>query len=321
MGIREDATAAPGPLADYIDGVWALKRTPAEDPRYSRYDWYVLWHLVAMMTQTPPNTPTSRNAAHSGPAFLPWHRMYLGRLEAEIADVLGKPDFALPYWNWLADGKLGEAAQRTAPVWGDGAMGGTGSPVATGRFRFDTANPADPDNWAVRIELGAGGGLFLTRRGLERNLGRGGARRLSSGSAARAAILRTQYDTEPWDRTSPQSFRNELEGWRGVAAPGMHNRVHVWVDGDMVRGHSPNDPVFFLHHCNIDRIWAFWQTRNGAGTYAPGAGASANLTSHRRNDQLFQLAGDATPPVTVADMLAAPDLAYDSFDDLQELVD
>ena len=26
---------------------------------------------------------------------------------------------------------------------------------------------------------------------------------------------------------------------------------------------SPNDPVFFLHHCNIDRLWEKWQRLHG----------------------------------------------------------
>ena len=26
----------------------------------------------------------------------------------------------------------------------------------------------------------------------------------------------------------------------------------------------PNDPVFFLHHANVDRLWAMWQDQNRA---------------------------------------------------------
>ncbi|MCB9760993.1 MAG: tyrosinase family protein [Alphaproteobacteria bacterium] len=25
---------------------------------------------------------------------------------------------------------------------------------------------------------------------------------------------------------------------------------------------SPNDPMFFLHHANVDRVWAAWQEEN-----------------------------------------------------------
>ncbi|MFV2064736.1 MAG: tyrosinase family protein [Chloroflexota bacterium] len=36
---------------------------------------------------------------------------------------------------------------------------------------------------------------------------------------------------------------------------------------------SPNDPIFFLHHANVDRIWASWQVANpGPDNYLPQGG-------------------------------------------------
>jgi tyrosinase-like protein len=67
---------------------------------------------------------------------------------------------------------------------------------------------------------------------------------------------------------STGSFRNVLEGFvtpRKEAE--SHNRVHVWVGGSMAPNTSPNDPVFFLHHCNIDRLWALWQFKNPGQNY------------------------------------------------------
>jgi hypothetical protein len=66
------------------------------------------------------------------------------------------------------------------------------------------------------------------------------------------------------------SFRALLEGWSvqpSGSEPAVHNQVHVFVGGSMVWGTSPNDPVFFLHHCNIDRLWALWQFRHPGRNY------------------------------------------------------
>ncbi|QSS48849.1 photo-regulated tyrosinase [Histoplasma capsulatum var. duboisii H88] len=47
----------------------------------------------------------------------------------------------------------------------------------------------------------------------------------------------------------------------------IHNNVHGWVGGNYT-GHMSEipvatfDPLFWLHHCNIDRMWAIWQALN-----------------------------------------------------------
>jgi hypothetical protein len=53
--------------------------------------------------------------------------------------------------------------------------------------------------------------------------------------------------------TTFESFQNQING--------PHGSVHVRVGGDM--GSVPTasyDPIFYLHHANVDRIWAQWQT-------------------------------------------------------------
>lgn len=43
---------------------------------------------------------------------------------------------------------------------------------------------------------------------------------------------------------------------------GTHPPGHTWTGGTMAGGASPLDPLFFLHHCNLDRLWAIWQQNN-----------------------------------------------------------
>lgn len=47
-----------------------------------------------------------------------------------------------------------------------------------------------------------------------------------------------------------------------------HNMIHGFVGGDMGRlDRSPNDPLFWMHHANIDRIWTVWAARQSASVY------------------------------------------------------
>jgi hypothetical protein len=45
---------------------------------------------------------------------------------------------------------------------------------------------------------------------------------------------------------------------------GSHVPPHTSTGGTMEGIRSPEDPLFYLHHCNVDRLWAIWQ-RNNAG--------------------------------------------------------
>ncbi|CAB9505659.1 Hemocyanin, beta-C chain unit [Seminavis robusta] len=58
------------------------------------------------------------------------------------------------------------------------------------------------------------------------------------------------------------SFSVELEG-----AP--HASVHQFIGGQMRNTFSSEDPLFWLHHANVDRIWALWQNYQGHHNLGP----------------------------------------------------
>ncbi|MEV0289942.1 MULTISPECIES: tyrosinase family protein [unclassified Kribbella] len=48
----------------------------------------------------------------------------------------------------------------------------------------------------------------------------------------------------------------------------LHNGMHGYIGGDMGNPMiSPFDPIFYLHHCHIDRLWARWQADGHATQY------------------------------------------------------
>jgi tyrosinase len=66
----------------------------------------------------------------------------------------------------------------------------------------------------------------------------------------------TTIQTTVMNQTDYRSFALALEG----AQPfGAHNLVHVWFHGTMSNvPTAPADPMFWMHHAEIDRIWAIW---------------------------------------------------------------
>ncbi len=50
----------------------------------------------------------------------------------------------------------------------------------------------------------------------------------------------------------------------------LHDGMHGWVGGDMgVIATSAFDPIFWAHHCMIDRLWYLWQLRHGVQNVPP----------------------------------------------------
>ena len=67
-----------------------------------------------------------------------------------------------------------------------------------------------------------------------------------------------------------------VPGFNQALDQGVHGSVHVFVGNNQGMGSIPwaaNDPIFWMHHCNIDRIWASW---NNSGHVNPMTAAWLN---------------------------------------------
>ncbi len=274
---------------EFIGAILALKLS-------GQYDEIVKMHQDSMDHPTPwegDARPNRRNAAHRGPAFLPWHRQYLQVYEQALRDISGNNELSLPYWNWIRDGELTDPT--TAALWTSEGIGGNGVlsegwAVATGPFA----------NWPLLHNGGSKPDVLQRQFGVFVN-------RLPSEEAREQMMAQTTYDSEPWDENRDvESLRSVLEGWF-VTADGsrLHNQVHVWVGGSMLPGTSPNDPVFFMHHCMVDKLWADWQLEQKkknpdlTASYAP---HTAGPPGHNLDDAMFPWDG-ADNQVTPRDML------------------
>jgi len=62
---------------------------------------------------------------------------------------------------------------------------------------------------------------------------------------------------------SPSNSNLSFNGFSGTLQSAPHNYVHVAIAGTMVTFQSPLDPVFWTHHCVIDRLWEKWLALGG----------------------------------------------------------
>jgi tyrosinase len=310
---------------EYVDALLELKRMPSPFKgyeRYSYYDTFVKWHRDSFFC--------NQQTAHSGSNFFPWHRYFIHLVEQGLSEAAGKP-MSIPYWDFTS----GEA---TNAVFRDDFMGGDGN-----IYEHDavTSGPFRKGKWRLNVlDQPANDPIGLHH--LVRNMGSfRGIATLPSAADVQRALAVGLYDTVPFDNNAhpKNSFRNSIEGWRkvineqckdGIFLPlsrlknppmAIHNRIHMYIGG--IRGQrqgtldlnsSPNDPVFWLIHSEIDRLWESWMRIHGR-SYAPTGGwprAGENL-----NDPMlpFKDLGERITPK----MMLEPAEWGASYDELVEL--
>jgi hypothetical protein len=132
----------------------------------------------------------------------------------------------------------------------------------------------------------------------------------ASDSLASGALFRHTFATSG-DFTYHDELNPALTGTVPVGPPApdfpdgvpvtTHNLVHCWVGGDMLPPTSPNDPVFYLNHANVDRLWARWQREFPGASYDPLADGPPG---HIGNEAMLDLGADGVTPVSVLDYRA-----------------
>ena len=250
----------------------------------STYNFFVYLHSYAARGDSAAcfavNNNTIVDFAHSGPAFPVWHRRYLLIVEKEFQRITNNDSFGFPYWQWEEDDRSPFALEYYGvPSNSSGdAVNVTGrviNPVAWNTvcdlaYWFQGGNCSDywrPCNPAEDLAAG---------RPLQR---RGRTTYLPNIVEVMIAIAAPSYDapdeTGMYLQDSPRtSFRSRMEGWnricsavtcvgsRDVNMTRMHNNVHNWISGQMgVVPGAINDPIFTLHHSNVDRILESWMRR------------------------------------------------------------
>ncbi len=242
----------------------ALRQLKTTSVNGRNYNWYIDQHITYFA-----RTNDNISHAHQSPSFFPWHREYLRLLELDMQTVTGDPNIFMPYWDWTTS---------ASPFTSDFCGAITNGSVNSGNFS---------PNWGWSLYRSSISTNFLQRR-----LGQGASR--PSSNNVNNVQSYTVYDQSPWNGSVSNSYRNrnEIE---------LHNRVHNYVGGHMGTREAPNDPVFWLHHCNIDRLWWLWQQNRGVDTYQPRTGFTSGVVD---NNEVMRPFGAGRTPSAVRDITA-----------------
>ncbi len=232
----------------FMNAVLALKKTIKPGHSTNIYDEFVAIHY-SVISRIGLATG---DGGHGGPAFLAWHREYILRFEKELQAV--DPDVFLPYWKWESGN-----ADDTDKVFTNDFLGEMG--IQTSGYLSENPNSQNPDGWTVDPRLDQGNhGTTLVRN-----------------SSLNTSSLPASAVSDALNEDNFHDFRPDLES--------PHGTVHILVGGHMSRMTSPNDPIFFLHHANVDRIWAKWQlTHPGAANYNPN---NVGRQGHRLDENMW----------------------------------
>jgi tyrosinase len=211
-------------VADYAKAVAIMRSRPAADP--------TSWTYQAAMhgTHATAVKPLWNGCQHGTWFFLAWHRMFIYYFEqivrAAVVQAGGAPGWSLPFWDYGAGGQ-----QATLPA----------------AFRNPTGGGSPNPLYEARRAPGINSGLAVSP---------------AVASARRALRAPRFIGTTQFGGglTGVAQFSNST----GQVESTPHNVVHDAVGGNGGLMADPDaaaaDPIFWVHHANIDRLWFIWNT-------------------------------------------------------------
>jgi tyrosinase len=280
---RYNATSAGGKkaLASYAKGITAMLKLPATHPQ----NWFrnAFIHLM--------------DCPHGNWWFYVWHRGYLGYFEETIRNLSGDPNFAMPYWDWstlpqlpdeIFTGVLSPGDKAWEPYTKDLATFTSFTKPAMTSY-FNSLSPAQrtqlnargyktfDDMWNDVTGNGVPGNMAFAQTSKSRFPTRANPK-LDPDVAYDCSpfvVYSGLWPTKFYDPNVSLSFassktpsHNSPAGSFSVLEGLPHNQTHNFIGGVppwnpgpygfMTNFLSPCDPIFFLHHSNLDRLWDVW---------------------------------------------------------------
>ncbi|MEM7528514.1 MAG: tyrosinase family protein [Pseudomonadota bacterium] len=234
-------------LERQTDGITLLRRAVGRMQSLSDdrgFDFFAALHGLAL----------PQWCEHGTELFLPWHRAYLYYYELALQSRLAPgfvvqapadptiADVGLPWWDWTSEGSHADGIPESYDV---AVVGGAQNPLAASTIGVGTS-PLSHGVWSLP--------LF------------GAVRAQLPGAVTDSDPARTRRDPDvPGELPQASTIEDIVLQQNTFASFTMsveqvHDDVHGWVGGSMSAvPTSAYDPIFWSHHCMIDRLWYLWQ--------------------------------------------------------------
>jgi len=272
VAVRQEwSTLSNSQKVAYSNAVLCLQNKPSKSGSFapgarSRYDDFVAVHINQTLT------------IHGTANFLSWHRYFTWSFEQTLRNECGYQGWQ-PYWNW---GK--SAFDPINSPYFDGSaysMGGNGvyeahnctnalptglncippgpggGCVESGPFANMTVNlgPVSPTLAEPEVVPQSGNGLQYNPRCLKRDVSEWVSSQWNTDAQSYSLITQNNDILD---------FQNTMQGNFATGFFGVHTGGHFTIGGDPGGDlfASPGDPMFWLHHGQIDRTWWIWQNQD-----------------------------------------------------------
>ncbi|KAJ7041051.1 tyrosinase [Mycena alexandri] len=283
---------------DYITAVQCLQRLPTISHfggAKTRFDDFQAVHVAFA------------EEVHLVGQFLPWHRRLLNLFETALRDECGF-EGALPYWDWRQDVDSGIPLVKSPVFDSVYGFGGNGADIPNYAGQFGNLSAMAGAGW---VAPGAGGGCVMDGPFASYNLSVGPGTNITNHCLQRAfndnirSFLSSVQVAQVARQTTFEAFRVELEGAPVTTTMRLHDAGHNAVGGEMAdRYSSPGDPIFYLHHTFLDKLWWQWVGMNFSSRLEDVSGRS-NVDAPDVNVTLdFELGMEMlAPTVTIREVM------------------
>ncbi|OOF95563.1 hypothetical protein ASPCADRAFT_170305 [Aspergillus carbonarius ITEM 5010] len=250
---------------NYINAVWCLRGLPSQLPNdqypgvRDRMDDFVATHINNTLY------------IHSDGLLLPWHRHFIYLYEKALQDECHYQG-TLPYWDWT----LFTSNLTLSPVFDGSATSLSGNGLPT----LNNTSTLCPKNIPCPAP-GTGGGCLYNGpfTNWTAHLGPFSIAQvqpygsLPPNTWAYNPRCLTRNFTTDWltsvntaDNVTALLSAPDIKSFLALMSPstlgyvGAHEGGHAAVGANMLdTWASVQDPVFFLHHAMVDRVWTLWQ--------------------------------------------------------------